>query len=125
METRFKLSRGCWYALEMIGDEFSPLDGLRHCSPIRVDEVMPARSGHRYFQLSFYHAHYPEGVRDKTYVLQMIERGNRFILARNTDHAPMRLLLIFNISWRWLERRFGIHQHGDDADLENWLSRNL
>jgi len=104
---RFTLRPGHWYAAELIGDEFSATDDFRSYSAIRVDSVVPVKSGHRHFDLGFYHTNYPEGVRDKTYSLQTLERGESFILARSLDHTPSRILLIYNISWPWLRLHFG------------------
>ena len=73
--TRFTLIPGHWYAVEFIGDEFSVADDFRSHSAIRVDSVITAPGGQRCFDLSFYHANYPEGVRDKVYTLQTVEAG--------------------------------------------------
>ena len=54
--------------------------------------------GSRQFTLAFFHANYPEGVQNKEYNLQTIERNRRFILARSTDHTPPRFLLIYPLT---------------------------
>lgn len=90
---RFTLTPSKWYAVEFIGDEFSTEKECRSYSPIRVDRITPVKGGHRHFDLSFYHANYPEGVRDKVYTLQTLERGEHFILVRSAGHSPVRLLL--------------------------------
>jgi len=118
---RFTLESDKWYACEFIGDEFS--EDRCSYSPIRVDETEPLGSGARRFRLSFYHANYPEGVRDKRYVLETIERGTSFILARSTDHEPARLLQIYEIDWSWLTRHFPSIELRPD-DIQQWLSRN-
>lgn len=120
--TRFTLRAGKWYAAEFIGDEFSPGYELRSYSAIRVDAIEPSRSGQRRFHLSFYHANYPQGVRDKRYSLQTIERSGQFILTRSSEHTPTRLLLIYNISWSWLRSHFGVEQSDDSSDIGRWLS---
>jgi hypothetical protein len=121
---RFTLLPGQWYAAEFIGDEFCAAAEFRSHSAIRVDAVAPARSGHRHFDLSFYHANYPEGVRDKVYSLQTLERGAQFILARSADHTPARFLLIYDISWPWLRSHFGVQQPSDSDDITRWLSNH-
>ncbi|BCG47930.1 hypothetical protein GEOBRER4_n2783 [Citrifermentans bremense] len=79
--------------------------------------------GTRTFNLHFYHANYPEGVRDKVYKLQTIERTKRFLLARSLDHQPVRILLIFDISAEWLKAHYpGLRL---DGPLEAWLDRNV
>lgn len=122
--TRFTLCPGQWYAAEFIGDEFSPGDELRSYSAIRVDAVEPSHSGQRQFQLSFYHANYPEGARDKCYALHTIERGEQFIFTRCSKHTPTRLLLIYDISWQWLRLHFGVEQTDDSSDIGGWLSNH-
>lgn len=122
--TRFTLLPGGWYAAEFIGDEFSSSEEFRSHSAIRVDSVAPAQSGQRRFELSFYHANYPEGVRDKVYTLQTLERGEYFILARSVDHTPARLLFIYDISWLWLRSHFGIEHPSHTDDISRWLSNH-
>jgi hypothetical protein len=118
---KFTIIPGRWYAAELIGDEFYP--ALRSYSPIRVDAVRPMGTGKRVLKLRFYHANYPEGVRDKVYILQTIERGSRFLLAKSMDHEPHRLLLAYEITASWLREHFGV-EVPTDVDIENWLNRN-
>ena len=118
---RFTLHPGSWYAAEMFGDDIS---NVRHCSPIKVVAISPAQSGQRRFSLSFYHANYPEGVRDKVYTLQTLERGRQFILTRSIDHPPSRLLLICPITAPWLQQHFGMVAPDGD-ELERWLDAHL
>jgi hypothetical protein len=122
--TRFTLRIGKWYAAEFIGDEFSPGHELRSYSAIRVDAIEPSRSGQRRFHLSFCHANYPEGVRDKRYSLDTLERGERFILTRSSEHTTTRLLLIYDVSWPWLRSHFGVNQSDDSSDIGRWLSNH-
>ena len=83
---RLTLQPRLWYAAELIGEEFG--GEIRSYSAIRVDEVRP-RGGCR-FSLGFYHARYPEGVRDKSCELETIERTATFILSRSREHSPSR-----------------------------------
>lgn len=115
MFERFTLSPGCWYACEIIGDEFD--EDKTSYSPIRVDKIKPLSA--RTFQLWFYHSNYPEGVRDKIYTLQTIERGKLFILARSVDHDPVRLLQIYKIDQRWISNHFGVIS--PERDVQEWL----
>lgn len=117
---QFTLRERLWYAAEFIGEEFG--DQIRSYSPIRVSEVAGADSGMRQFSLSFYHANYPEGVRDKQYSLQTIERTATFLLARSTEHTPARLLLIHAMSWDWLTQHGGVERPHEFLDVQDWLS---
>lgn len=119
---RFALCVNRWYAVEFIGDEFD--DGLRSFSPILVHAVSAAGGGKRLMELAFYHANYPEGVRDKCYSLQTIERAVHFLLARSTEHTPTRLMLIYEITWDWLRKHFGASQPEDNSDVQRWLTNN-
>jgi hypothetical protein len=120
---RFTLVPAQWYAVEIIGDEFSPSSDLRSYSPIRVDEVCSL--GNRSISLSFYHANYPEGVRDKIYRLTTIERGQNYLLARSIEHAPVRLLLVQEITWAWLRLHFNVDKPTDGQDIARWLQNNF
>lgn len=120
---RFKLEPEHWYAAEIIGDEFDfTEDGVRSYTPIKVYGVVPR--GNRTYELSFYHANYPEGVRDKVYTLRTIEREQRFILAHSTGPKPTRYMLVYSITAAWLRRHFG-RKIRDDENVEAWLSRNV
>lgn len=118
---RFTLERNQWYAAEFLGEEFGK--DIRSYSPIKVYSFIPLKNGSRQFELTFYHANYPEGVRDKTYTLKTLERNRQFILAKSTSHKPARLLLIYTISTEWLIHHFDIRiEEGETA--ESWLERN-
>jgi len=118
---RFTLRSGEWYACEFIGDEYDQ-DKCSY-SPIKIQQIEPCKTGKREVVLSFYHANYPEGVRDKKYRLQTIERGETFLLAKSLDHSPSRLLQIYKISSDWISNHFGINCP-NDIDVNNWLERN-
>jgi hypothetical protein len=120
---RFTLAPRRWFAMELIGDEFlSPESAITGCSPIRVDEIVPG--GARQFALQFYHAAYPEGVRDKRYRLQTIERGASFMLARSIDQGPVRMLLLHELSYRWLSERCHVKNVSRADELQSWCARN-
>ena len=116
---RFSLKPQFWYAAELIGKEFGP--EIRSYSPLRVDRIIPR--GRRRFSLSFYHAYYPEGVREKVYELETLERNEHFILARSSSHEPPRLILIHGITSDWLARHFGV-SIPEHLDVQTWLARN-
>lgn len=118
----YTLHPGNWYAAEFIGDEFNA-DCCAY-SPIRVETILPLKSGRGLFRLKFHHASYPEGVQDKEYLLQTIERGSRFLLARSQSHQPPRLVQLYDIDWGWLRSHFDIEQQGGVC-VSTWLERNL
>lgn len=120
-DSRFTLQLGGWYAAELIGDEFPESGDLCSYSPIRVDRIEPLKSGHRRFRLSFFHANYPSGVQNKTYLLTTLHRGRKHILAKS-DHEPARMLLIYPISTEWLRRHFNAQLNSRDEMLR-WLNR--
>lgn len=103
-QMRFTLQTGKWYACEIIGDEFE--EDRCSYSPIRVDAIEPLGKDTRSFRLTFYHANYPEGVRSKQYVLQTLERGEKYTIARSEEHNPTRILQIYDIDSEWLRRHF-------------------
>jgi len=106
--SRFTLEPRNWYAMELFSREFGP--EIRRCSPIRVDALALASSGSRRFDLSFFHAAYPEGVQNKVYTIQTIQRSDHFLLGRVVDTG--RLVLFLELSDKWL------NQHFDDQALE-------
>lgn len=118
---RFTLQVGQWYACEIIGDEFA--EDKCCYSPIKVLKVEPDKSGNRTFTMHFYHANYPEGVRNKSYRLQTIERGRSLLLARSLDHDPPRFLQVYEITAEWVVRHF--HMSVPDSEgVHTWLERH-
>lgn len=92
-------------------------------SPIKVFGLEPLKSGSGIFKLQFYHANYPEGVRDKEYTLRTIERGSNYLLAKSIDHMPARIIYIHEITDAWMSRFFG--QVRLEGDIQLWLDGNL
>lgn len=122
---RFTLREKRWYAAELLGDEFGAASEFRHRSPIHVFSCKPLQSGKRQFQLHFYHAFYPSGVREKEYHLETIERGEGFILCRSTSHQPTRLMWIYEIDAVWLRQHGKLTMPQDEISLQSWLTKNL
>jgi hypothetical protein len=118
---RFSLKRNEWYACEFIGDEFD--EDKCSYSPIRIHDIKAFNSGKREYLLKFYHANYPEGVRDKEYRLRTIERGKTYLLTKATDYSPPRFLQIYHINNNWLERHFGC-VHDERRDCKEWLNNH-
>ena len=117
---RFTIEPATWYACEFIGDEFQK-DRTSY-SPIRVHRIEPLGLGRREFRMAFYHANYPEGVREKSYTLRTIERGRSYILARSISHNPARLLQVYDIDEDWLRTHFSLD--ASDVGAVEWLNRN-
>ncbi|MCG8091586.1 MAG: hypothetical protein JAY62_17755 [Candidatus Thiodiazotropha endolucinida] len=119
---RFTLEKNKWYACELIGDEYNE-DRCAY-SPIKVYSLASLKTGRRRFRLSFYHAAYPEGVRDKEYALRVIERGSSYLLAKSLEHEPARYMQIYPITPKWVNRHFP-NLRVDDGDMQAWLDRNI
>jgi hypothetical protein len=95
---------------------------IRHYSPIKVLGLRCRQDGSRRMELSFYHAAYPEGVRDKTYLLETIERGGNFMMSRSVDHEPVRLLQVYEVSADWIRRHFAFPRPpSSEEDVQLWL----
>ena len=75
--THFPLIEGAWYEMAVIdGGEEMP-------SPIRVDAVNRWPRGR--LRLGFYHADYPEGVRDKVCELRLRAESATGLKAKSLD----------------------------------------
>ena len=116
---------GVWFAAPGMLCAAEPLavgkDAALKTPPIKVQRIAP--KGSRTFTLDFYHANYPEGVQDKSYDLQTIERTRTFILCRSENHKPARLLLIYPVTAAWLRQYCG-SPLSESEDPESWLTRN-
>lgn len=120
---RFTLEKDRWYACEIIGDEFG--EDLCSYSPIKILNITPLKTGNSEMELYFYHANYPEGVRDKRYSIKIIERARSFILAVSTEHKnSRRFLQIYDIDGDWMKRHFKMSVE-KKSDIQDWLTRNL
>lgn len=91
--------------MELISPEFGP--DIRRYSPIRVDKVALAGNGSRRFDLSFFHAAYPEGVQDKVYSIQTIQRSDHFLIGQVV--GTQRLVFFLALSDTWLNQHFDDH----------------
>lgn len=100
--SRFTLEPGQWYAMELISPEFGA--EVRHYSPIQVNAFEPAGQGSRRFNLSFFHAAYPQVVQDKVYTIQTIQRCGYFLLGKVVGTS--RLLMLMELSEHWLNKHF-------------------
>lgn len=105
----------------MIGDEFG--DTIRSYSPIRVKRVEALGTGSGDLRLDFFHANYPPGVQQKSYRLRVVERQTRFLLARSLDHAPTRLLLIYEATHEWLKLHFGLSAEEPGMDVQVFMEQ--
>lgn len=105
--TRFTLQLRRWYAMLLLGDEFNP-PGMHmgSPSPIHIEEVTSLKTGQSLFELSFFHANYPEGVQGKTYTLKTIHRGQSGLLAQSIHHDPPRFLYVTELTLQWLRHNF-------------------
>lgn len=119
---RLRLDRGKWYAAEFLGDGLIR-SGHRY-SPIRIDKIMPLKTGSRIFELTFLHANYPAGVQDKTYRLQTLHAGDEYILTRGVDGGPTRFLLIYDIDDEWMMEHFQIDL-SDRENMTDWLNKEF
>jgi hypothetical protein len=111
---RFSLQPEKFYAMELFSPEFG--EQVRTYSPIKVYSIAPAGGGSRRFDLSFFHAAYPEGVQEKVYNIRTIERSANFLLGRvlGTD----RVILIMELTDAWL------HKHFDDRAVRSFREAN-
>jgi hypothetical protein len=119
----FRLIPNRWYACELLGDFFENWEDRRSYSPIRIDGIEPSGTQAGILQLKFYHANYPEGVRNKTYKLKILASGDSFIIAESLDHTPARILHIYDIDSAWISRHFPA-TNPNSEDIQEWLNRH-
>jgi hypothetical protein len=118
---QFTLQADTWYACEFIGDEFDK--DACSCSPIKVHEFAPAKTGKRIYSLHFYQANYPEGVREQQYTLRITNRGQSILLAKSLLGKTQQFLLIHAITPEWVSERFNILL-SHTIDMQDWLEKN-
>ena len=118
-EQRFTLGRGEWYAVDFIADDVpNSMEGGYGYSPIYIIEINPRKSGERLFDLKFFHANYPQGVKQKKYFLETVHRGNIYLLARTKDRTPVRFLCIHELTKKWAIMHFDMDP---EMSVQEWL----
>lgn len=100
---RFLLKPGRWYGWQMLPgywDGYSP-----YCSPIRIERVVPKKSGAGWLDVEFYNAFYAEGVQDFVLSLRVLARGRDYMVATidGSEENP-RVAVINNLSVDWLTK---------------------
>ena len=105
-ELQFPLTQKRWYACELSGDFFKNWDDHCSYSPIRIDDFEVSDSTEGVYQLKFYHANYPEGVREKIYEIRILHWGASYVIGKSLDHTPTRILRIYDIDRDWVSPSF-------------------
>ena len=102
-DSLFTLQPGEHYAMECIFQS-----GERHFSPIRVDRVVPRKSGKGLMLLNFWHYNYTQGVQGKGYELRVVSRAEGFLMAvRVSSSGSYRMPVILSpISAEWMREHF-------------------
>ena len=122
--TRFALAPGQWLAMEawMRGFPDPP-----HCSPVRVLAVSPHGGGRRELTLRFFHATYPEGVREKEYHLRVLHRAHDTLTLLRLDAPDMEMTLtLFPLHSHWMEKHFPNPAEGSEpGSIERMLERRF
>ena len=73
-----------------------------YCSPIRIREVHPLKSGKGLLRVEFFNALYAEGVQDFALDLKVLKRASNYLLA-DLPYDPERSAVIGHIEFSWLE----------------------
>lgn len=99
----FTLCPNRWYAMTCV----LPGGGFEH-SPIWLERVQARGDGRGQLDIDFYHANYPEGVRDKHYRLRTLHRSSGYLLAKEeaTEGEEPRVVLLSEIRADWLLEHF-------------------
>lgn len=80
-----------------------------HRSPVWVRAVVPKQRGAGVLQLDFYHANYPESVRDKVYDLRVVHRAEGYLLALRVSEdtgAVQGTVILQSITTDWMTEHF-------------------
>lgn len=93
---RLELERGVWYGWQMLPGYFdSP-----YFSPIRVDEVVPLKTGRSVLRLRFLNACYAVGVKNFDVKLKVLKRTETYIAAEIVGQKE-RIAVIYEFSFAW------------------------
>lgn len=113
MKRRFTLRSDTWYTME-----FHIANGSAYehwLSAVKVYSIAPKGSGAGIFDLSFYHADYPAGVRDKIYTLRTLLRSEAYIIAERLGEKDRQMsVILFDLQPEWLKRYYNIEARSMD-----------
>jgi hypothetical protein len=116
---RFTLEPRRWYAMLWV-----VRGGGQLASPIWVMEVRGLETGKGVLEVKFWHANYPEGVQDKTYVLRVVAREQGYLLGRRLQWGSKRAngdaILLAEVTPEWVETHFRRRAEGD---MQAWLDK--
>lgn len=96
--TDFTLVAGHWVAMTR------DADGANDCSPVKILNV---ESGDGKLSVYFYEAFYPEGVREKEYVLRHIRRD---LLHLEGKDAEGKFVIFTELTREWLASHFNLSE---------------
>jgi len=119
----FTLHPNRWYGMQLWTE--GPVVGGTTFSPIRIYKVRPLKSGNNELQVDFFHAFYPEGVRDKSYRLRILYRGTNYLLAQCPE-TEGRCVWLGHLTKDWLKPHvYAEHARAIETapDLEIYLNR--
>jgi predicted RNase H-like nuclease len=88
-EMTFALIERKWYLMEHV----SP-SGERHHSPIWLRKTTSKQPDTKVVRIEFYHVNYAEGVRDKSYNLEVLHRDHGYLLAMRLDENQERVAAV-------------------------------
>lgn len=98
---RFILSPGRWYGWQMLPGYttgFSP-----YFSPIRIERVVPKKTGAGWLDVAFYNAFYAQGVQEFHISARILIRGENYLVcAIEGANSTQRTAVISSLSMDWL-----------------------
>ncbi len=101
----FTLRVDHWYAWQMLPGYIDE----HYFSPIKVNRVIPKKSGDSLLRLGFYNAAYAAGVQNFDLELKVLARAENYMVATIQDEGAskdIRSAVISPITFRWIEKHF-------------------
>ena len=101
----FTLRVDNWYAWQMLPGYIDE----HYFSPIRVNRVIPKKSGDSLLRLKFFNAAYAAGVQNFDLELKVLARAENYMVAAlqyEGTSTEMRSAVISPITFRWIEKHF-------------------
>ena len=98
---RFILSPDRWYGWQMLPGYttgYSP-----YFSPIRIERVVPKKTGAGWLEIAFYNAFYAQGVQNFHISARILIRGENYLVCAIDDaDSTQRAAVISSLSMDWL-----------------------
>lgn len=98
--SRLQLLPGKWYGWQMLPGYLD----TPYFSPIRIETVVPKKTGRKILAVQFFDALYAQGVQDVALDLRILKHEARYLVAELMYGDFNRAGIVYDIDFEWVRR---------------------